>query len=313
MHIGWTILLAAAAGWMISGALSIPWIWGIGIAALAALFLQSGGAGTGAVVGSVVGGVTHGVGSVVGFIRRLAVWTIVFVALALLVTKITGISLDFVSSGFKVLGLTIWGWPSNARWEFLLGVSSLMVVAGIAARAADGDWKMTMKIFGVASVVIWLMLNLGTVAPATKAALPSGTALDRGTARIVRLVVAVPSFVLDTPTKVQAWWNKPPAPASTASPSAPAPAPSTPTAPIVVGQAKQLYRFADQPSGCVEQTLPANWSSYPKGGGVAIVDLSTGKTILVDRPGVDNNVSPPPGRFGFCPADPGAWGVEIWK
>ncbi len=211
MHIGVIAFLVVVAGWMISGALTIPWIYGIGIAALAAMFLQSGGAGTVGVVSSIGSGIGSGVGKVFGFVKRLVIFTVAFIALALLVTKITGVSLAFTASGFQVLGLAIWGWPSNARWEFLLGVSSLMLVAGLAARAADGDWKITMKIFGVASVVIWLMLNLGIFAPATKAALPSGMDLDNGTARIVRLVVAAPGFVLNTPAKLRAWWTKSPA------------------------------------------------------------------------------------------------------
>ena len=102
--------------------------------------------------------------------------------------------------------------------------------------------------------------------------------------------------------------------AKAVAPPTPSPA-TTPAPPVVqqIGQGKRLYRFSEQPSGCVERSLPANWSEYPKGGAVRVTDLETGKVLLIDKPGVENKTQFPPGKFGFCAEDADAWGVDIWE
>jgi hypothetical protein len=89
--------------------------------------------------------------------------------------------------------------------------------------------------------------------------------------------------------------------------------PVAPTAPSViqVGKEKMLYRFGTD--GCITKFLQGGWSDYPKGGEISFIDLSTGLTVLKDKPGTSTGSSLPPGNYRICKISPDAWGVDIWQ
>lgn len=76
------------------------------------------------------------------------------------------------------------------------------------------------------------------------------------------------------------------------------------------GMSPYSYTFD---SGCVEVDLPGRWSSYPLGGKIKFIHISTGRTVLEIVPGVETNSGLMPGWYRICPADSKATGVEIWK
>jgi hypothetical protein len=99
----------------------------------------------------------------------------------------------------------------------------------------------------------------------------------------------------------------PPPPATTVARSAYRP-------PTVIVQKVQisdnLYRFTDEPSGCVTRYIAGKLRAYPKGGSVWVT--APGGEKFVDTPGVDlPDRQFPDGTWTWCRKDPGATGVQI--
>lgn len=87
--------------------------------------------------------------------------------------------------------------------------------------------------------------------------------------------------------------------------------------PIVFGQLREYYAFADstEPGKCYTFDLPAKWNMYPKGKGamVRIFDAETGKHLLDDEPGVLNKTKFDAGKYMFCPGNDKTLGIDILK
>lgn len=109
--------------------------------------------------GSAGGGITGAVRGIFGFFWRLLVGAAVFVGLMMLVSRVTGVPFGYVTGGFEKLGWAFWRWPgAHFGWPMLVTVSAGFLAAWAAMRAAEGRPQVAGWIFGLSTIIIFMMM-----------------------------------------------------------------------------------------------------------------------------------------------------------
>lgn len=134
--------------------LDLPLIYCVAIVAILWVMLKGGG------VGNAFSGIAKAIGGTIEFLKRLAVGIPVFVAIMMLVNRMTGISPVQVTRRFQVLGPMPWNWRADIGLPILLFVCLGFLAVGASVKVAQGNWKIAAWIFGGSAITICWMLYL---------------------------------------------------------------------------------------------------------------------------------------------------------
>ena len=324
MGIAIEIILGALISYWVSGATGLPfWMAAIGVVAIYFAVTRGLGIGGGGV------GIFTGLGNLFRGVKNLAIGLGVFTALMMIATRVIGVSNNYASSMYGALGWRPWLWPHGVATDLLLWTSIAFVVAGVAARAAEGRWKVAMSVFGLSAVVIFTMMWMPrtgeAVRPKPKTAVKPTSGETQGWADTDQKV-AESGVIPTTFCTVYKWglgnrwpcsgkalfpsfWNSQAASVTTRTVVVSSPAAAVPAK---VGKRPTSYTFRGD--GCVEIKIQAyDFAWYARGGRITTFPPNGGASF-VTTPGVDGPVTHfLPGMWKWCRLDPDATGVEIWQ
>jgi len=311
--------------YLVADALSLPfWVVAIAVVAIYYFFVfRKAPAATGSASYSFAG-IWDG-------LKNFMVAVLVFTAIMMLVTRFINVSNNYAFSQFQKLGWRPWLWPHGVALDLLLWVCAAMLVAGVAARATRGNWKIAGAIFTVSFVLIFTMRALPRTGEATRpkpatattpapgetqgwadtdAAIAEGRGIAPVVAETAKKAVLGNDVSRRTGTllreTVGGFWQGlfPPTPKP---PVPPRPVASYAPAPVVVPPAQRPFttKPLEIPAEGMTVYLYWGWKASALDGAITIT-AQRGGQIIHDRPSVMRDIGfQPDGWYTFASNPPG--------
>jgi len=145
-YMDWDFFLTAAV-------VAVVWLWFTHRTPAAA------GGGAAPAGGGFLNWLTNTVTRIFGSVEHFVGTALVFLALMLIVGKISGVSPYWVIQRFIRMGLP-WNWGADTGLPVLVFVCEAFLAAGIAYTAVHGNWKLAGLIFGVSGIMFFVMMSM---------------------------------------------------------------------------------------------------------------------------------------------------------